>query len=106
MKFFLDHDVPQDLAYALRALNHEVTLLRDVLPTDTPDEKVFAYAQSNGLVLLTCNRDDFIPFSQHVPHAGIIVIVRRHSRALERAALIRLLDKTGENGITNNFNFA
>ena len=71
MKFFLDHDVPQDLADALRALNHEVTLLREVLPTDAPDEQVFAHARSNRLVLLTCNRDDFIPFARHVPHAGI-----------------------------------
>lgn len=95
MKFFLDHDVPQDLAYALRALGHEVTLLREVLPTTVVDDEVFAFAQRNDLTLLTCNRNDFLPFAGCVPHAGIIVVVRRRSRALERAALVHLLELIG-----------
>ena len=38
--------------------------------------------------------------------AGIIVLIRRKTRAAERAALIRLLDKAGETGIRKNINFA
>ena len=36
----------------------------------------------------------------------LIVLVRRKSRAAERAALVRLLEKTGEQGLAQNVNFA
>ena len=36
--------------------------------------------------------------------AGIIVLIRRKTRAVERAALIRLLDKAGEAGLRRNIN--
>jgi hypothetical protein len=39
-------------------------------------------------------------------HAGIIVLIRRKTRAAERAALIHLLDKAGETGVRKNINFA
>jgi len=57
-------------------------------------------------VLITCNRDDFLALAGRGRHAGIIVLVRRKSRALERAALVRLLDRAGEAGIQENVNFA
>lgn len=37
MKFLLDQDVPDDLTYLLRELNHEVFRLRDVLPVEATD---------------------------------------------------------------------
>jgi hypothetical protein len=33
MKFLLDHDVPEDVIYALVALGHQVLKLREVLAT-------------------------------------------------------------------------
>jgi hypothetical protein len=36
----------------------------------------------------------------------MIVIVRRRTRAAERAALFRLLESAGETGLKNNINFA
>jgi hypothetical protein len=36
----------------------------------------------------------------------MIILIRRKSRAQERAALIRLLDKAGESGLRGNINFA
>jgi hypothetical protein len=56
--------------------------------------------------LVTCNRDDFIELAQRQPHHGIIVIVRRRTRAAERAALFRLLERAGESGLKGNINFA
>jgi hypothetical protein len=56
--------------------------------------------------LITCNRDDFLTLSQSTAHAGIVILVRRRSRAQERAALVQLLDKAGESGIVGNVNFA
>ena len=106
MIFLLDHDVPHDLTYSLRALGHDLVLLRDVLPPTTGDDAVLRYAIQNRLVLITCNRDDFLAEAQKAAYPGIIVVIRRKTRAAERAALIRLLDRAGEAGIAGNINFA
>ena len=106
MKFLLDHDVPDDLSYLLEELTHQVLLLRKVLPKDASDESVLQLAHDNDCVLLTCNRDDFLQLAKHKPHHGIIVVIRRRTRAAERAALFRLLDSAGEAGLKGNINFA
>ena len=106
MKFLLDHDVPDDLSYLLEELTHQVVLLRKVLPEDASDESVLQFAHDNNCVLLTCNRDDFLQLAKHKPHHGIIVVIRRRTRAAERAALFRLLDSAGEAGLKGNINFA
>ncbi len=106
MKFLFDHDVPDDLAYALQASGHEVRLLRTVSPVTTPDDDVLRFACEHGEVLVTCNRDDFLAVAGRTAHVGLIVLIRRRSRAQERAALIRLVDRAGEAGILGNINFA
>jgi predicted nuclease of predicted toxin-antitoxin system len=106
MTFLLDQDTPDDLAYSLQTLHHEVVRLREVLPVNTPDATVLSKAHANNWVIITCNRDDFLALARSQPHAGMIVLIRRKSRAAERSALVRLLDGAGENGIRNNINFA
>ena len=106
MKFLLDHDVPEDLSHLLEQLGHNVTLLRKVLPEDASDRSVLQFAHDKGCLLLTCNRDDFLQLAKQKPHHGIIVVVRRRTRAAERAALFRLLERAGETGLKNNVNFA
>jgi len=106
VKFLLDHDVPDDLSYFLEQLGHEVTLLRKVLPPDVSDEAVLRFAHEHAFVLLTCNRDDFLELVRSLPHHGIIIVIRRRTRAAERAALFRLLESAGEAGIQDNINFA
>jgi hypothetical protein len=106
VRFLLDNDVPDDLSYLLRQLGHGVILLRDVLPGVTSDESVLRFAYDHGCVLLTCNRDDFLRLASTIPHCGIVVVIRRRTRADERAALFRLLDRAGESGLLNNVNFA
>ena len=106
MTFLLDQDTPDGLAYSLEALGHEAVFLREVLPVDTADEAVLAYAFKQGWLMLTCNRDDFLGLAKSRPHHGLIILVRRKTRVAERTALIRLLDKAGESGIRNNVNFA
>jgi len=44
--------------------------------------------------------------AKHKPHHGIIIVVRRRTRAAERAALFRLLNGAGEIGLKDNINFA
>lgn len=106
MKFLLDHDVPEDLTYLLQELGHEFLRLRDVLPQEATDALVLRVAYDQGCLLLTCNRDDFIELATRQAHHGIIVIIRRRTRAAERAALLRLLERADEAGLTSNINFA
>jgi len=106
VKFLLDHDVPDDLSYLLAELRHDVTLLREALPDDSSDETVLQFARERNCVLLTCNRNDFLRLAATRPHKGIVIVIRRRTRADERAALFRLLDRAGEDGLRNNVNFA
>lgn len=106
MKFLLDHDVPEDLTYLLQELGHEILLLRDVLQQEAADPLVLQFAHEHDCLLVTCNRDDFIELARRQPHHGIVVIIRRRTRAAERAALFRLLERAGETGLKNNINFA
>jgi predicted nuclease of predicted toxin-antitoxin system len=104
--FFLDHDVPDEAARLLRNLNHEVVLLREVLPQTTSDPEVFAYAIEHDYLLLTCNRDDFLDLARGQTHPGIVILIRRRTRQAEAAHLIQLIEKAGENGLRGNINFA
>lgn len=42
MTFFLDQDIPEEIALLLRYWGHTATVLRDVLPITTPDAEAFA----------------------------------------------------------------
>ena len=106
MNFLFDNDVPDDTAYGLAAMGHEVFKLRNLIDPQSTDEAVLRFASEHNYVLVTCNRDDFLVAAQTISHTGIIVLIRRSSRLRERTALIRLLDRAGEQGILNNINFA
>ena len=83
MNFLLDHDVPDDVIYSLVALGHTVLKLRDIVPVTTSDAEVLRTATERNCVLITCNRDDFLALARNSPHAGIVILVRRRSRALD-----------------------
>jgi predicted nuclease of predicted toxin-antitoxin system len=104
--FLFDDDVPDDLSHLLKHVGHRVTFLREVLPRDTPDAGVLDYTALHGLILITCNRDDFTALGSQRSHPGIVIVIRRRSRAQERAALLRLLERATEAGLANNINFA
>ena len=106
MTFLLDHDVPDDLSYMLRELGHTVLLLRQALSPDSIDRDVFQFAQEHGYLLVTCNRDDFVRMAEQGLHHGIVVVIRRKTRAAERAALLRLILRAGESGLKGNITFA
>jgi len=83
-----------------------VVLLRSVLPPDAPDENVLRYARKNGLIVITCNRTDFISLAKGTPHRGVVLLFRRRTRMAEKAALLRLVRAAGEEGLNGNINFA
>lgn len=106
MKFFLDHDVPAEVSRVLSQAGHDVRKVMEVMSPTTIDSEVLAYAIEHGRVLITCNRDDFLSLAARKDHAGIVIVIRRRTRIAECAALIRLLDRSGSQGIDGNINFA
>ena len=103
MKFLFDHDVPDDMAYTLTAMGHEVFKLRELIHPQTTDEGVLRFAGEHDYVLITCNRDDFLAAARTIPHAGLIILIRRNARIRERAALFRFLEKAArkESAVTS-----
>ena len=57
MLAFLDHCVPDSVADVFRTYGHEVVLLREWLPTDSPDPLVAAVSENEGAVLVTVDGD-------------------------------------------------
>jgi len=76
------------------------------LPVETDDPAVLQYARQHGMILVTCNRDDFLPLAACTPHPGLIVLIRRPSRLAECSAMLKLVRKAGESGLAGNINFA
>ena len=64
MKFLLDHDVPAQIAQLLRYWEHNVTVLRVVLPVTASDEEVFGHACLQEMILISCNRDHFLALAR------------------------------------------
>jgi len=80
--------------------------VRQVLSGDASDAAVLDYAFQHNLIVITCNRDDFLQLAEVRPHRGIVIVIRRRSRAAERAALLRLVERAGFEGLAGNVNFA
>ena len=106
MRFLLDNDVPDRVADLLREAGHDVTKLREVLPVTTRDPEVFNHAIAQRQILVTCNRDDFLPLAFRRDHPGLIVLIRRNNRTTEGGRLLRLIEGAGEQGLSGNINFA
>ena len=106
MNFLLDNDVPEELSYLLDHLGHRISRVREALSGDASDAAVLDYAFRHDLIVITCNRDDFLQLAQERPHRGIVIVIRRRSRAAERAALLRLVERAGFEGLAGNVNFA
>jgi predicted nuclease of predicted toxin-antitoxin system len=106
VRFFLDHDIPAELARVLRSAGHEVVELHEVLPITARDDEVFKHAVTNSMYMVTCNRDDFLPLAAQQSHPGLIILIRRRTRQAECAHLLALIDRAGETGLNGNINFA
>ena len=107
MRFFLDHDVPAEVAVVLRARGHDVVQLREALPITTPDEAVWAHVCSSDRIIISCNRAHFLALAGVTKvFPGLIILNRRRTRQGEVAHILQLLGKAGDQGLANNINFA
>jgi predicted nuclease of predicted toxin-antitoxin system len=57
MRFFVDQNVPDSVGRFLKSHGYEVILLRDRIPTESPDTLVAAVAEANNAVLVTFDPD-------------------------------------------------
>ncbi len=76
LRFLSDQCVPSEITESLKRGGHEVALLREVLPINSPDPAVIAKAQQLGAILLSLN-GDFADIITYPPsHYGGIVAVQ------------------------------
>lgn len=106
MKFFLDHDVPRHPADLLRRHNHDVRLVSEVMSPESLDAAVFDHAVSEGAIMVTCSRNDFLGLAARCAHPGLIILIRRRSALSEAGHFLGLLSKAGSSGLAGNINFA
>ncbi len=66
---WLDNNVPDSVAEVFRRHGHSVTLLRDILPADSPDPVVAAFSEDKGFVLISADRD-FRKIAPRIPRAA------------------------------------
>jgi predicted nuclease of predicted toxin-antitoxin system len=57
MRFFVDQNVPESVGRFLKSRGYAVILLRDRIPTESPDALVAAVAEANNAVLVTFDPD-------------------------------------------------
>jgi len=75
LRFLSDQCVPSEITESLKRGDHQVTLLREVLPISSPDPAVIAKAQQLGAILLSLN-GDFADIITYPPsqYGGIVAI--------------------------------
>ena len=57
MRFFIDQCVPDSVGRTLREAGYETILLREKIPTNSPDTLVAAVAEANNAILVTMDGD-------------------------------------------------
>ena len=90
-RFYLDEDVPGSAANIARGLGLDVIATFERGMSGREDEDQLALAASEGRILVTFNRDDFMDetlaaFAAGKPHAGVLVLTRKMPRDGARIA--------------------
>jgi predicted nuclease of predicted toxin-antitoxin system len=80
LRFFADHCVSNFIVKTLRDVGHEVFLLKEHIPTDSPDPLVISKAQELDSILISLNGDfsDIVTYPP-VNYKGIIALqIKNH----------------------------
>lgn len=83
VRFLLDEDLPPEAARAARGLGLDVASVHESARTGLSDEYQLAFAASEGRILVTRNRDDFIALTRSFyatgrAHAGVLIVSRAY----------------------------
>lgn len=84
LKFFVDHCISNEIIHKLRDMGHEVLLLRELMPHDSPDLLVISKASELDSILVSLN-GDFADIVAYPPsnYNGIIALqVRNHPETI------------------------
>lgn len=78
MQLLVDEDLRSGALMArLREAGHQL----ETLPTGTPDEDIWPYAQDHELIVVTGNPDDFKAEAARTPnHHGLLIVHGEHER--------------------------
>ncbi len=93
LKLFADHCVPNAVIRAFRDAGHQVFILREYIPRDSPDSVVIAKAQELNTILVSLN-GDFAEIVTYPPskYKGIIALqVKNHPEVIP-ALMERLME--------------
>jgi predicted nuclease of predicted toxin-antitoxin system len=93
LKLFADHCVPTTVIQKLCNAGHQVLILREYIPRDSPDQVVIAKAQELNAILVSLN-GDFADIVTYPPskYKGIIALqVKNHPEVIP--ALMEMLVK-------------
>lgn len=93
LRFFADHCIPNAAIQALRDAGHQVFVLKEHIPKDSPDSAVIAKAQELNTILVTLN-GDFADIVTYPPskYKGIVALqVKNHPEVI--SALMGMLMK-------------
>jgi hypothetical protein len=85
--FYLDHDVAQNIAPALRTHGYTATTAREQKLEYAPDDEHLLFAAIQGWVFITCNTTDYVllhrawqrwgtAWKVNPTHAGILAITQ------------------------------
>ena len=103
MTFFLDENFPKAAYSLLAARGHSVLDVRDTARRGSDDAKLFEWAQEEGAVFLTTDRDFFhtIPHLYDM-HCGVIVVALRQPNRINILSRLEwFLDHFGADEIQN-----
>lgn len=105
-KLYLDEDVPEAIAVALRLRGYDVLTVKEAERKGFSDVEQLKYAFSKGRILLTHNIADFckihkIFMKSGEPHHGIILAKQLPIGLLVRALLL-LLSELPDDHFSNN----
>lgn len=95
MRFYLDEDLPYEVAAIARAQGLDVLSSCECGRNGQRDEEQFALAAAEGRCFVTRNYRDFVPLTMRLleaqrPHAGLL-LVPRSLRNRDRAAIAHAL---------------
>jgi len=103
MKFFLDENFPKAAVRSLQERGHEWIDIRGTDQEGAEDTTLFRWAQQQGAVLLTTDRDFFhtVPHVEKSHHGVVVVALRQPNRRSILSRLEWFLDRFGDTDIRN-----